>query len=98
MDPLNVVPKKVHRHVIKALEYLNADDENIIFFSQICSQVKYQMRNLVPVDDLECKIKMVLDNLVTTSIADHVEENEPSTSNRTMFQRQLQQQQHYEVQ
>ncbi|XP_017473251.1 PREDICTED: uncharacterized protein LOC108364172 [Rhagoletis zephyria] len=70
MDHFNV-PKKVNRHVLKALGALSGGDRNrIIVTSSIINQVKYQMRNLVPVPNLERAVQNSLKNLSEIGLID----------------------------
>lgn len=63
MDNFNV-PKKVNRHVLKALNLLSEGNcKEGITTSRICNQVKYQMRNLVPVPNVDHCIQKSLKNL-----------------------------------
>ncbi|XP_053947345.1 uncharacterized protein LOC128856025 [Anastrepha ludens] len=63
MDHFNI-PKKVNRHVLKALGVLSGGSRHqVIITSNIINQVKYQMRNLVPVPNLESAVQKSLKNL-----------------------------------
>lgn len=65
------VPKKVNRHVLKALNILS--DENntgTVTTSQIIDQVQYQMRNLVPVSNIKTVIQTSLRNLSDNGLID----------------------------
>ncbi|KAM7361612.1 versager [Cochliomyia hominivorax] len=76
------VPKKVNRHVLKALNFLSRHNENVPT-SQILEQVKLQMRNLVPVPNIERVIKKSLKNLSDiglierTSVSDELGLDDP---------------------
>uniref|UniRef100_A0A1I8Q541 Uncharacterized protein n=1 Tax=Stomoxys calcitrans TaxID=35570 RepID=A0A1I8Q541_STOCA len=60
MDVINV-PKKIHRHALKALSVLSDGiADKIIPFYTIMEMVEYQMRNLMPVRDLEAALKTSL--------------------------------------
>ncbi|XP_067619647.1 uncharacterized protein vrs [Eurosta solidaginis] len=63
MDHFNV-PKKVNRHVLKALGALSGGDrKQAISMKHIIDQVKHQMRNLVPVPNIENVVQKSLKNL-----------------------------------
>uniref|UniRef100_A0A1A9V4S1 Uncharacterized protein n=1 Tax=Glossina austeni TaxID=7395 RepID=A0A1A9V4S1_GLOAU len=48
------VPKKVERHAIKAVKVLcEGDEAKFVTESEILHEVRYQMRNLVPVADIK---------------------------------------------
>ncbi|KAI8123029.1 Acyl-CoA Delta(11) desaturase [Lucilia cuprina] len=65
------VPKKVNRHVLKALNFLSQGKaENEISTEQILNQVKYQMRNLVPVYNIDMVIQKSLKNLSDIGLID----------------------------
>lgn len=58
------VPKKVNRHVLKAMHILsNGNANKTIPLMAVINQVEYQMRNLVPVPHLETVIEHALMNL-----------------------------------
>ncbi|XP_073812503.1 versager [Musca autumnalis] len=58
------VPKKVNRHVLKALNALsNGNINKPISQTAVVLQVEYQMRNLVPVPNLETMIEHSLNDL-----------------------------------
>lgn len=61
MDPSGV-PKKVIRHVEKAIRTLRVPNRPLKF-SEVLAEVKYTMRNLVPVKDLENVVKICYQNL-----------------------------------
>lgn len=70
MDAFNV-PKKVNRHVLKALNILGQTiKEDVVTTPQILEQVKYQMRNLVPVPNLDMVIQKSLKNLSDIGLID----------------------------
>ena len=70
MDAFNV-PKKVNRHVLKALSILgNVTTEDSVSTSQILEQVKFQMRNLVPVPNIDMVIQKSLKNLSDIGLID----------------------------
>lgn len=59
---LNGIPKKVVRHVEKAIETLKSLKKPLKF-SEVLAEVKYTMRNLVPVKDLDDTVKLCMRNL-----------------------------------
>lgn len=70
MDHFNV-PKKVNRHVLKALGVLSGGNrDQVIVMSQIINQVKHQMRNLVPVPNLDRAVEKSLKNLSEIGLID----------------------------
>ncbi|KAH8289063.1 hypothetical protein KR054_008163, partial [Drosophila jambulina] len=63
------VPKKVNRHVFKALRYFT-EKENYEFvpLDKIKMEVKWTMKNLNPLKDLESVIQLSLTNLSTMGV------------------------------
>ncbi|XP_013116573.2 uncharacterized protein LOC106093952 [Stomoxys calcitrans] len=60
MDTLNV-PKKIHRHSLKAVNQLSGGNvKKTIPLKQILDQVRYQMRDLVPVNQFEMTVQKSL--------------------------------------
>lgn len=58
------VPKKINRHVLKAVNVLsNGNIRKGIPINSIINQVRYQIRNLVPVPNLESVVQKSLNNL-----------------------------------
>ncbi|XP_075153192.1 uncharacterized protein LOC142226843 isoform X1 [Haematobia irritans] len=63
MDIFNI-PKKVNRHVLKAVYALSKGSrQKRIPFDHIIAEMEYQMRNLVPVRDFESVARASLNNL-----------------------------------
>uniref|UniRef100_W8BTQ3 Uncharacterized protein n=1 Tax=Ceratitis capitata TaxID=7213 RepID=W8BTQ3_CERCA len=63
MDLFNI-PKKVNRHVLKALCALSGGDSTqVVVLADIINQVKHQMKNLVPVQNLDNTVQKSLKNL-----------------------------------
>ncbi|TMW54346.1 hypothetical protein DOY81_000619 [Sarcophaga bullata] len=61
----------VNRHVLKALSILGkATNEDSVTTSQILEQVKFQMRNLVPVPNIDMVIQKSLKNLSDIGLID----------------------------
>uniref|UniRef100_A0A1A9WPD9 Uncharacterized protein n=1 Tax=Glossina brevipalpis TaxID=37001 RepID=A0A1A9WPD9_9MUSC len=58
-----VVPKKVERHVLKAVDVLCEEPTETATKSEIYEQVRYQMRNLVPVAHFEQVFDKCLEEL-----------------------------------
>lgn len=72
MDGFNV-PKKVNRHVIKAVNNLsNGNPKERISTALILNQVKYQMRNLVPVPNIDMAVQKSLKNLTDIGVIEQV--------------------------
>lgn len=70
MDHFNV-PKKVNRHVLKALGILSdGNRDQVVVTTQIIDQVKHQMRNLVPVPNLDSAVEKSLKNLSEIGLID----------------------------
>ncbi|XP_018785619.1 PREDICTED: uncharacterized protein LOC108966920 [Bactrocera latifrons] len=70
MDHFNV-PRKVNRHVLKALGALSGGNrDQVVVTSQIIDQVKHQMRNLVPVPNLGRVVEKSLQNLSEIGLID----------------------------
>lgn len=65
------VPKKVNRHVLKALNFLSRNNKNVAT-AEILDQVKYQMRNLVPVPNIDMVIQKSLKNLSDIGLIDRI--------------------------
>ena len=67
------VPKKVNRHVLKAMHVLTqGGNQRGVSTSQIRHQVKYQMRNLVPVTDIDGAIQKSLENMAEVGLIQKV--------------------------
>lgn len=64
------VPRKVNRHVLKAISYLaeDSDDDQYVAIEDIQHQVKYSMRNLIPVPQLDDSILASLRNLTILGV------------------------------
>ncbi|XP_039492994.1 uncharacterized protein LOC120452703 [Drosophila santomea] len=62
------VPKKVNRNVFKAISILQSSRTHFVRVSEITDQVKYQMRNCVPVAHVDEVIKQSLSNLTRLGI------------------------------
>ncbi|EDV49357.1 uncharacterized protein LOC6553730 [Drosophila erecta] len=62
------VPKKVNRNVFKAISILQSSRTHFVRVNAITDQVKYQMRNLVPVAHVDEVIKESLNNLTNLGI------------------------------
>lgn len=64
------VPRKVNRHVLKAISYLaeDSDDDQYVAIEDIKHQVKYSMRNLIPVPQLDDSILASLRNLTILGV------------------------------
>ncbi|XP_043657132.1 uncharacterized protein LOC122622615 isoform X2 [Drosophila teissieri] len=62
------VPKKVNRNVFKAISILQSSRTHFVRVSAITDQVKYQMRNCVPVAHVDEVIKQSLSNLTKLGI------------------------------
>ncbi|XP_017000332.2 uncharacterized protein vrs [Drosophila takahashii] len=67
MDPFKV-PKKVNRNVLKAFSTLQSSRTDFIRVVDITNQVKIQMRNCVPVADVEGAVKESLCNMTKLGI------------------------------
>lgn len=62
------IPKKVNRHVLKALRTFN--DSKGVSIPKIVHQVEYQMRDLVPVRNLNEVVQKSLRNLTKIGLVD----------------------------
>lgn len=62
-----MVPKKVIRHIVKAMKYMHQDDDPI-YMEDILNQVKYQMRNLCPLTDANPVISTGVRQLVAEGV------------------------------
>ncbi|KAH8391660.1 hypothetical protein KR200_009750, partial [Drosophila serrata] len=59
-----IVPKKVNRHVFKAVRYLTHSEKyKFIPLDKIKMEVKWTMKNLSPLKDIETFIEYSLKNL-----------------------------------
>ncbi|XP_065354107.1 uncharacterized protein LOC135948659 [Calliphora vicina] len=92
------VPKKVNRHVLKAIDFLSGGKaDRDVPTSKILDQVKYQMRNLVPVPNINMVIQKSLKNLSDIGLIDRTaperfaighsapKANKAKTVNRNIF-------------
>lgn len=63
------VPRKVNRHVLKAISYIT-DNEDLDYasFADIKDRVKYSMRNCNPVHRLEYQVESSLYNLTKLGV------------------------------
>lgn len=68
------VPKKVNRHVLKAVNFLSSDNDNgaALTLSQILNRVEYQMKDLVPVDNIKMMVQKSLKNLSDVGLLNRV--------------------------
>lgn len=64
------VPRKVNRHVLKAISYLadDTEDDQYVAIRDIQHQVRYSMRNLNPVPHLDDTIQASLRNLTILGV------------------------------
>ncbi|KMZ03973.1 uncharacterized protein LOC6728347 [Drosophila simulans] len=62
------VPKKVNRNVFKAISILQSSRNDFVCTNDIVDQVKFQMRNCVPVEHIDEAIKQSLANLTMLGI------------------------------
>lgn len=64
------VPRKVNRHVLKAISYLAEDteDNESVPIEDILHEVRYSMRNLNPVPELDDCIQASLRNLTILGV------------------------------
>lgn len=68
------IPKKVNRHVMKALNLLSEGDiQQWISVNTIIDQVQYQMRNLAPIND---PISTIMRSLETLSLIGIIKKKE----------------------
>lgn len=62
------VPKKVNRNVFKAISILQSSRTDFVCANAIVDQVKFQMRNRIPVEHIDEAIKQSLANLTMLGI------------------------------
>lgn len=68
MDPY-AIPRKVNRHVIKAVFYLtHKEDYEFAPLEEVKAQARYTMRNLNPIADLDKAIENSLKNMTDLEI------------------------------
>uniref|UniRef100_A0A1B0BSX3 Uncharacterized protein n=1 Tax=Glossina palpalis gambiensis TaxID=67801 RepID=A0A1B0BSX3_9MUSC len=70
------VPKKVERHAIKAVNLLcEGSEDTYVSEAEILNQVRYQMRNLVPMANIESILHKCLLELSARCIIHRIDDN-----------------------
>uniref|UniRef100_A0A1A9X4C3 Uncharacterized protein n=1 Tax=Glossina brevipalpis TaxID=37001 RepID=A0A1A9X4C3_9MUSC len=75
-------PKKVVRHVLKALEILCDETTDSATTSEVYEQVRYQMRNLIPVAHLQNEVYKCLEGLCDKGLARRIPDGEIGSLNK----------------